>query len=254
MSKSKKNNNLVSIVVPVHNAERFVDEAIRSVLAQTYSDWELILVDDGSTDKSADVIIKHKSNKVKIVSLAKNVGAAKARNRGIREARGRYLCFLDADDLWTPEKLEKQVKFMQEKDCAFSFTGYEFADVEGRPNGKVVCIPSTMTYKQALRNTTIWTSTVMFDLQKLTRKDVLMPDIASEDTATWWNVLRKVERAYGLDEALSYYRRSRGTLSANKAVAIQRIWNLYRKHEGLGLVQSSANFVGYAFNAVRRRT
>lgn len=251
--KEAKKNQLVSIVVPVHNAERFVGEAIESVLAQTYPDWELILVDDGSTDNSANVIKKYKSNKVKIASLAKNAGAAKARNRGISEAKGRYLCFLDADDLWTPEKLEKQVKFMQEKNCAFSFTGYEFADAEGQPNGKVVHVPSTITYRQALRNTTIWTSTVMFDMRKLTHEDVLMPDIASEDTATWWNILRKIKCAYGLDEVLSYYRRSGGTLSANKAVAIKRIWNLYRKHEKLGLLRSSANFVGYAFNAVRRR-
>ena len=93
----------------------------------------------------------------------------------------------------------------------------------------------------------------MFDMGKLTKEDVMMPEIASEDTATWWNILKRVDYAYGLDESLSYYRRSGETLSSNKLVAIRRIWNLYRKHEKLNIARSSVNFVGYAFNAVRRR-
>lgn len=247
-------NPLVSIVVPVHNGEVFIAETIESVLAQTYSNWELILVNDGSSDRSMEIIKEYKSSgRIRVIDLKQNVGAAKARNAGIMAAKGKYLCFLDADDLWVPEKLEKQVKFMVDKDCAFSFTRYEFADASGKPNGKVVSVPDTITYKQALRNTTIWTSTVVFDMRKLTKDDVLMPEIASEDTATWWKVLKKVNCAYGLDKVLSYYRRSGQTLSSNKLVAIRRIWRLYRDYEGLNLAQSFANFVGYATNAVRRR-
>lgn len=244
---------LVSIVMPAHNCERFVEEAIRSVATQTYGNWELIVVDDCSTDKTVEIVNKYVSDRVKLIRMDQNRGAAIARNTGVTEARGEYLAFIDADDLWLPEKLERQVKFMQEKDCEFSFTGYEFADAEGRPNGKVVRVPATITYKQALRNTTIWTSTVMFDMRKLSKKDVEMPNVASEDTATWWKVLKKIECAYGIDEPLAIYRRSNGTLSANKMVAISRIWRLYRKQESLNAFASAVNFAGYAVNAVKRR-
>ena len=259
---AKSRKPLVSIVTPVHNGAAFVAETVRTVCEQTYSNWEWLIVDDKSDDDTLEVIrkvradLKQKglvSGDIRIIRLEKQSGAAKARNAGIKAAHGRFLAFLDADDLWERKKLATQVDFMLKKDCAFSFTGYEFADATGKPNGKVVRVPSEISYRQALRNTTIWTSTVMLDLDKLTIDDVLMPVIASEDTATWWNILKKVECAHGLDEVLSYYRRSGETLSSNKLVAISRIWNLYRKYEKLGLIQSSANFVGYAFNAVRRR-
>ena len=244
---------LVSIVIPAYNCERFVAETIKSVKNQTFKDWELVIVNDKSSDKTAEVVKKFCSKKIKLINLKENSGVAKARNAGIDAARGRYLCFLDADDLWVPEKLEKQLKFMEEKKSAFSFTGYEFADENAKPNGKVVNVPARLTYKQALKNTTIWTSTVMFDLNKIYKNYVYMPLIKSEDTATWWNVLKVTGHADGLNEVLSIYRRSGKTLSSNKFVAIQRIWNLYRKHEKLNVAKSSVCFVGYAFNAVRRR-
>ena len=247
-------NELVSIVTPVYNAEKYLEETVKSVQAQTYENWELFLIDDGSKDGSLKIAKKlAKSDKrINVISID-NSGAAFARNIGISKASGRYLCFIDADDLWMNDKLEKQVAFMKEKDCAFSFTGYVFGDKNAKPTDKVVYIPTSIDYKQALKNTTIWTSTVMFDMTKLSKDDVLMPDIPSEDTATWWRVLKNVECAYGLDESLSIYRRSGKTLSSNKLVAIRRIWKLYRDYEGLNLMQSLANFVGYATNAVRRR-
>lgn len=253
---------LVSIVTPVHNGETFIADTVRTVCNQTQGDWEWIVVDDNSSDMTLAKIEEAKrkiasqkvlTGEIKVIHLAENSGAAKARNAGIAAARGRYLCFIDADDLWKTNKLERQIRFMAEAGAAFAFTGYEFADAAGRPNGKVVQVPATITYRQALRNTTISTITVMFDLRKLSKNDILMPEIESEDTATWWNVLKKVKYAYGLNEPLSYYRRTTGTLSANKLVAIRRIWRLYREHERLNIMQSSANFVGYAFNAVRRR-
>lgn len=253
---------LVSIVTPVHNGEAFIADTVRTVCSQTCNDWEWIVVDDNSSDQTLAKIEEAKKKiadrglamgDIRVIHLEKNGGAAKARNAGILASMGRFLCFIDADDLWKTNKLEKQVRFMAETGAAFSFTGYEFADAFGRPNGKVVSVPLTITYKQALKNTTIWTSTVMFDMRKLSKEDVLMPEIASEDTATWWKILKKINYAYGLNEALSYYRRSGKTLSSNKLIAIKRIWNLYRKQEKLNLAQSSTNFMGYAFNAVRRR-
>ena len=143
--------------------------------------------------------------------------------------------------------------FMKEKDCEFSFTSYEFADEKCIPNGKKVHVPEKISYKQALKNTTIWTSTVMFDMTKLSKEDIYMPNVKSEDTACWWKILKKIDYAYGLDEILSFYRRSEGTLSSNKFEAIKRIWNLYRNVEHLNIIKSTYCFCWYAFRAVIRR-
>ena len=259
MGEKRADNHqpLISIVTPVYNGEKFFVDTINTVCNQTYTNWEWIIVDDKSSDKTRGVvngaIRDNKGRLIRLIELDKNSGAAKARNVGTKEAKGEYLCFLDADDLWEPTKLEKQLKFMQEKDCAFSFTGYEFADANGRPNGKVVAIPEKISYKQALRNTTISTITVMFDLRKLSSEYIMMPDVLNEDTATWWRILRKTGFAYGLNEPLSYYRRTNSTRSSNKVAMAKSVWGLYRNHEELSLLSSMSNFVGYAFNAVRRR-
>lgn len=246
---------LVSIIVPVYKAERFIRDTIKTVEAQTYTNWELIFVSDCSPDNSVEVIkaeIK-RNTKIKLIELEQNYGAAIARNRGIDIAEGQYIAFLDADDLWEKEKLEKQINFIKENNCAFSFTGYEFADENGIGNGKIVNVPQNINYKQALKNTTISTITVMFDMRKLEKELIKMPNIKSEDTATWWKILKSGYIAYGLNERLSYYRRTEGTLSSNKIEAIKRIWYLYRKQEKLSIVYSLYNFCFYAINAVRRR-
>lgn len=250
-----KKEELVSIVVPVYNAEKFLKDTVRTVLEQTYPNWELLLVDDCSNDDSVNIIKEYvtKDDRIQLLKNEKNSGAALTRNKGIEEAKGTYLCFLDADDLWEKEKLEKQLKFMKENHCAFSYTSYEFADSNGIPNGKKVKVPKTINYKQALKNTTIFTSTVMFDLGKLTKNDICMPDVKSEDTATWWKVLKIIDYAHGINEIYSYYRRAANTLSSNKIKALKRTWNLYRNVEHLGIIFSSYNFCWYCFNALKRR-
>lgn len=247
--------DLVSIIVPVYKAEKFLKDTIKTVEEQTYTNWELIFVNDCSPDNSVEIIenVIKENNKIKLIQLEENSGAAIARNAGINAAEGRYIAFLDADDLWNKEKLEKQVKFMKENNYAFSFTGYEFADENGVGNGKVVNVPKTINYKQALKNTTISTITVMFDINILEKELIKMPNIKSEDTATWWKILKKGYIAYGLNENLSYYRRTVGTLSSNKIEAIKRIWYLYRKQEKLNVIYTFYNFCFYAINAVRRR-
>lgn len=248
--------DLISIIVPVYNAEKFLNDTIKTVLDQTYSNWELILVNDCSKDDSVKIIKSFVKNdkRIKLFNNEVNSKAAVSRNNGIKEARGKYLCFLDADDLWDKNKLKKQVKFMKKNNCEFSFTGYEFADEYGKPNGKKVFVPEKISYKQALKNTTIWTSTVMFDMDKLTKEDIYMPIVdRGQDTATWWKVLKKIDYAYGLNEILSFYRRSPDTLSSNKFIALKRTWNLYRNVEHLNIFKSFYNFTIYCFNAVKRR-
>lgn len=250
------NDKLVSIIIPVYNASRFLEETINSIQEQTYSNWEAIFIDDCSSDNSYNLIKKYQKEdkRIKLIKNKTNSGAAVSRNNGINHAEGDYICFLDADDKWHPEKLEKQINFMQELNCEFSFTGYQFANEKCNPNGKIVSVPDKINYQQALKNTTIWTSTVMFDMGKLTKDDIYMPNIKrGQDTATWWKVLKKIEYAYGLNEVLSYYRRTNNSLSANKLTALKRTWNLYRNVEHLNILSSFYNFCWYCFNAVRRR-
>lgn len=248
---------LVSIIVPVYNVEKFITETMDCVCRQTYENWELLLVEDGSRDNSVAVIEeylqKSGDGRIRLIRQPSNMGAAKARNRGLAEAKGRYIAYLDADDLWVPEKLEKELGFMQEKGAAFAFTGYEFADENGKGTGRVVRVPAALTYKEALKNTTIFTTTVMFDTEKIQKDMLEMPVIKSEDTALWWKVLRKGYIAYGLDENLVKYRRAGKSLSSNKLEAVRRIWNLYRKAEGMSVISSAYHFCFWAVRAVKRR-
>lgn len=247
--------DLISIIIPVYNAEKFLKDTIRTIQEQTYINWEALFVNDCSKDNSTQIIEEANKidNRIKLINLEKNSGAATARNTGIDNANGKYIAFLDADDLWEKDKLQKQIEFMKEKDCAFSFTGYEFADENGIGNGKIVKVPETINYKQALKNTTIFTSTVMFDLSNINKETIQFENVKSEDTATWWKVLKQIDCAYGLNEVLSYYRRTNESLSANKIKALKRTWNLYRNVEHLNIFYSFYNFCWYVVNAVLRR-
>lgn len=246
---------LVSIIVPVYNAGSYIEETVKRVCAQTYDRWELLLVDDCSGDDSREKIeaLCEKDARIRLIAKDRNEGAALARNTGVRNAKGRYIAFLDADDVWLAEKLEKELQFMEEKQAAFAFTGYEFGDEAAKGTGRVVAVPETLTYKKALSRTVIFTTTVMFDTEKIDRELIRMPDIKSEDTATWWKILRHGYTAYGLNETLAIYRRPGKSLSSNKLAAMKRIWNLYRREEKLPLPYSIYNFVLWAFRATLRR-
>ena len=247
---------MVSIIVPVYNAVKYIETTIDMVSRQTYKDWELILVDDASTDGSADLIEKLVSSQGKRVRLIRknvNEGAAAARNTGIDASAGRYIAFLDADDVWMPDKLQKQIAFMEKTGAAFSFHSYEFGDDKANPTGKIVRAPKTLSFRQALSRTVIFTTTVMFDTEKIDMEIIYMPQVPSEDTATWWRILKSGYVAYGLDENLAIYRRPARSLSSNKFIAIQRIWFLYRNIADLSVIQSVFYFVGWAVRATLRR-
>ena len=277
----KEPDELVSIIVPVYNAGRYIEEAIAMVQAQTYDNWELILVDDCSTDDSRLKIenyIRHmqasqsgllngyesdvknavrsrekEGGRIRLIKKDANEGAARARNTGIQAAKGRYIAFLDADDVWIKDKLEKELAFMKKKQAAFVFTSYEFGDEQAKGTGKVVHVPATLTYHQALSRTVIFTTTVLIDTNKTGRELIRMPVVKSDDTSTWWKILRGGFTAYGLDEVLAIYRRPAKSLSSNKLKAIRRIWNLYRKEEKLSLGYSAYNLFFWALRATLRR-
>ena len=250
---------MVSIIVPVYRAQAYIAETIAMVRKQTYHDWELILVDDASPDDSAKLIqemIDEKSTeteRIRLIRKEKNEGAAKARNTGIALAQGRYIAFLDADDIWFPDKLEKELAFMKQMHAGFAFTAYEFGDENAKGTGKTVTVPERLTYRKALSRTIIFTTTIIFDTKVIPKELIRMPEVESEDTATWWKILRAGYTAYGLNEVLAIYRRPEKSLSSNKFIAMKRIWNLYRKEEKLALPDSVFCFCLWAIRATLRR-
>lgn len=273
-----KIGGLVSIIVPMYRAAAYIADTIEMVFSQTYCRWELLLVDDCSGDGSVEAVekalsayehrpsdavlenVRHieeylcgEGKEVFLICKNKNEGAAAARNTGMDLAGGQYIAFLDADDIWIPDKLRKQLVFIKEKQAGFLFSAYEFGDEEARPTGRVVHVPEVLTYKKALSRTVIFTTTVVFDRNIVPDELMRMPRVESEDTATWWQVLRAGYTAHGLDEVLAVYRRPAGSLSSNKFKAVKRIWNLYRGQEKLSVFASAFYFVFWAYRATMRR-
>lgn len=248
---------MISIIVPVYNAEKYIIKTIEMVRKQTYQDWELLLIDDASKDRSVekirDFLEKEKEEKIRLIESKENQGAAESRNTGLREAVGQYIAFLDADDVWKEDKLEKQMVFMKEKQAGFVFSSYEFGDEEGRGTGKIVHVPEVLSYRKALSRTVIFTSTVLIDTQKIKKELICMPRVPSEDSATWWQILKSGHLAYGMDEVVAVYRRPPKSLSSNKWKAMMRIWYLYRRVEKLSIPISCFLFVCWAYRATARR-
>lgn len=251
---------MISIIVPLYNASAYIEKTIETVVSQTYKDWELILVDDLSKDNSVEVakncinaLDKDTASRIRLITKPVNEGAAMARNTGLDAACGRYIAFLDADDVWYPHKLEHELLFMNKHNTGFVCSSYQFGDEQAVPTGKVVRVPKKMTYKKALSRTVIFTSTVLIDTQIVDKKLVYMPNIGSEDTATWWNILKSGTDIYGLDEQLVIYRRPATSLSSNKGKAITRIWNLYREVAGLNVIASAWHILLWAMHATSRR-
>jgi teichuronic acid biosynthesis glycosyltransferase TuaG len=247
----------VAIILPVYNAEKYIIDALEGIRKQTFQDYEIWLVFDACIDQSEQVAKKYASEhpelKIHMLFNEINQGAAFSRNRALSEMQCRYVAYLDTDDIWRENKLERQLDFLHDKQAAFTFTAYEFADEYGHGLGRIVHVPWRMDYHAALRNTTIFTSTVLFDTQRIPKKTLYMPQIKSEDTALWWKVLRLGYFAYGLDENLTWYRRPKKSLSSNKVEAVRRIWMLYRKAEHLSRRRSAYDFCFWALRAVKRR-
>lgn len=251
-----EHNSLVSIITPAHNCEKFITDTIESVIKQTYTEWELLIVDDCSTDNTKKIIKKYsqKDNRVKYIKLEFNSGAAIARNKALELSKGRYIAYLDADDIWKPEKLEKQIKFMNTNNYAFTCTDYEKINEEGKTLNKIVKIPKVVNYNLFLRNTIIQTVGVIVDTA-ITGKDLLiMPNIRRrQDAATWCQLLKNGFNCYEVPENLSYYRVVSNSLSSNKFKAVKMNWYWYRKIEKLPLLKACYCFIGYAFNAIKKR-
>lgn len=244
--------DLVSIIIPVYNAEKYIRQTIENIQNQTYTKWELILVEDVSEDNSYEIIKSWESEKIKVIQLEKHSGPAIARNAGIKLAKGRYIAFQDADDLWALDKLEKQLKWMQEKEYAFTYTAYQYIKKGGRLSKKIE-VPEQLTYLQALKDVRILSISVILDSKKITKEQMQMLDVKSEDVATWWNILKQGYKAYGLNEVLVYYRRGEKTLTSNKLTWWKNRWNLYRRVEKLSWAKSLYYFSFYLMYGIWKR-
>ncbi len=238
----------VSVIIPMYNASDYILECLNSVINQSYQNLEIILVDDNSKDDTLKKVASLNDNRIKLIKFKKNHGAALTRNKGIEEATGDYLCFLDSDDLWVKDKIEKQVKFI--KDKAFIYSKYYYLR---KTKTHLAEVPMSYTYHQLLKNSGIFTSTVMLNMTYLKKEDIYMPNIRrGQDYACWYRVLKKVGTAYGMSDALAYYRVGNDSLSSNKLKAMKRTWHLY-KMERLPFYQRVICFICYAYNAVKRR-
>lgn len=248
------NEELVSVVTPVYNAEKYIAHTISSVLMQTYPNMEHILVDDCSSDASRLVIEKlaQEDPRIRYIKLDVNSGAAVARNTGIEHAKGRYIAFIDSDDIWKENKVEKQLRFMKDNDVAFSYTNYETISTEGEIKRAAMNVPEKINYTGLLKNTAIACSTVIIDRGII--GDFRMPLVRKgQDTATWLMILRKLPYAYGLNEVLTSYRKVPGSVSSNKLQALKRTWNTYHNLEELPFFKALYYFLYYTFNAIRKR-
>ena len=238
---NERENGLVSIIMPSFNTASYIKESVQSVINQTYTNWELIIVDDCSTDNTDEILAQIEDNRIRYLKNERNSGAAVSRNKALREARGQWIAFLDSDDLWMPEKLEKQIRFMKRNNYAFSYTNYEEIDVEGNKTGVKITGPRKIT-KTGMYNY-CWPGclTVMYDAMKV--GFIQIEDIKkNNDYAMWLKVCRKAN-CYLLDECLGQYRKGRVGSVSTQSIKTMIGWHykLYRKAEGLGNVFSLIN-------------
>lgn len=235
----KKEEPLVSIITPVYNCEKYVEETIKSVLSQGYENWEHLIVDDASTDGTRKLLDKYQDidPRIKVIHLEQNGGVANARNVGIYTAKGEYVAFLDSDDLWKENKLEQHMKFIRDNHLYFSYTAYDVMDEQGRYLKSITPSKLRVNYEQLLYTNVIPCCTVIIKAELIKKEK--MPKIKHEDYAAWLNVLKNngIE-AVALPETLSKYRKVKGSVSANKWKTIGWNWNIYRYNQQLSFFKS----------------
>ena len=251
MEKEKEiEKEKVSIIVPMYNAEKFIGKTIESVLAQTYQNWEMLIMNDVSTDNSLAIVSLYakKDERIKIVNTEKNVGVVKGRNFLIDLASGKYIAFLDADDYWHNEKLEKQIKFMKEKNASISCTEYTRVK-ENEEKINDVIIKEEISYNDMLKNNYLGCLTVIYDAKKIGKRYFKELE-KNEDYVLWLEIVKDVNTIYGLKENLAYYRVLDNSRSSNKVKTSKVRWEIYRKIEKLSLLKSIYYFLHYAIRAV----
>lgn len=243
---------LVSIIMPVYNNIDYISESIISVQKQTYKDWELIIIDDGSEiDIYGQLTENIKDNRIKYFRLDKNRGVAFARNRAIELASGRYIAFLDSDDIWLPDKLERQISFMNLNKAAVSCTQYRRFHANIGNVSKIIDVAEKISYEKLLKGNQLGCLTVMIDRYFIS--EIRMPEMRHEDYITWLNIAKEGNNIYGLKEDLARYRVLDKSVSSNKWKSIKWTWDVYRKSQKLSIAKSIYYFWFYMFQGITKR-
>lgn len=241
-------SKLVSIITPTYNCGRFIKETIESIQAQTYVNWEMIIVDDCSKDNTAEVVKKlaEVDSRIKYYCLEQNSGAAIARTEAMKRATGEYMAFCDSDDLWYPEKLEKQLKFMEDNNYNFTCTAYSQIDEESKSLDRVIKTVKKTDYNRLLLDCPVGNSTVMYNVDKMGKFEV--PNIRKRnDDALWLTMLKKEKYIWGMNEVLMKYRIRQNSISSNKLQLIKYHWKLYREIEHLSVFRSAFHVCYWCF-------
>ena len=233
-------NKLVSIITPTYNCAKFIARTIDSVQAQTYQNWEMIIVDDRSKDNTKEIVDEYikDDSRIKYYLLEVNSGAAVARTTAMKLAQGSYMAFLDSDDIWMPDKLERQIRWMEENNYAFSCTAYEQIDEDDNLIGKTIKTVKKTDYNRLLLDCPVGNSTVMYDVEKMGKFEV--PNIRKRnDDALWLQMLKKEKYIWGMSNVLMKYRIRQNSISSNKLKVIKYHWILYREIEHLSVIRSA---------------
>lgn len=242
---------LVSIITPLYNAEKYIEATINSIQNQTYKNLEMIIVDDCSKDGSYNLVLKlsKQDKRIKLIKNKENSGVTKTRNKGIKLAKGKYIAFLDADDLWKKEKLEKQVSFMKKNKILISYTGYEKINEDGTIRG-IIEVPKRVIYSESLKGNIMGCLTVIYNQSKLGKKYFKELKM-SEDHVLWLEILKDTD-SYGIQESLAQYRVLENSRSSSKINAIKFQWKINREIEKLCILKSVYYFINYLWFGYRR--
>lgn len=243
---------LVSVIMPVYNADKYLERAVGSVLKQTYENWELIIVDDSSDDDTGKILDQIQNEKIRVFHNEKNRGTAYSRMKGIHQAKAEWIAFLDADDLWREDKLRRQMDLIAElDDPQLTFTGSAFMNDEGELFSYTMQVPEKIGYQELLKQNVISCSSV------IVRKDLILkypfPDVPviHEDYAVWLRILQAVDYAYGVNEPLLVYRLASNSKSHNKLKAARMNWNTYR-NAGVPFLKAVPSMISYTIRGIRK--
>ncbi len=244
----------ISVVMPAYNAEKTLAAAVQSVLAQTYADFELLIVDDCSTDGTAALAeqLARRDSRIRILRNERNSGVSVSRNFGVAQAKYPWIALLDSDDQWTPEKLERQLRVLEtQEDAGLIFTGVSYIDEAGRHSDFVFHVPRHVTFRELLRQNVISCSSVLVKRELLECWPMYPDQNIHEDYAAWLQILKEIPCAVGVDEPLLIYRVSSGSKSGNKLRSAGMQWRTYR-YVGVGVVRSACCFAAYTLRGLRK--
>lgn len=244
-------NRKVSIITPAYNAEEFIGEAIDSVLSQEYKNWEHIIVDDCSQDNTFSILQKYSQldSRINALKNENNLGPALTRNVAIEQASGRYIAFLDSDDVWLSNKLEVQINFMEKKDLKLTYSSYFIIDENGNTNAEYIA-PQKITYKKLLKSCFIGNLTGIYDTSYFGKR--FLTDQGHEDYILWLELMKEVSDTLGIEKKLGKYRKTSSGISSNKFKTAKWQWDIYREVEKIGFFSSVYLMCNYAYYGLKK--